>query len=360
MKNITVKLLALPLAILLATPAWGQSEGLEGTLRQMVKENAEGYLQPMVTAFGTGVNNGIFRIARPHKILGFDLTLNASFTAIPEAAQTYDFFIPSTDVETITFDIPGYAPVDVSLNLDTFYEQDRTVSTFFGPEFGSPDTDPISPDRAAVEAGIRSQLSDGGIPQFAIDLIAPSFADTIAEHLPDIEIGGVVNTSAFPMIMPQIGLGLPFGIELTFRGLPVEVPLDDSSSFSFSGYGIKIGLNRFIPTIPLVFPALSIGYYATNLNVADFITLNSSIISLQASKTVPFLTVYGGLGIENSKLVVDVTDLPLLDTNIEISGTNKLRFTVGGRLKLALLSINYDYNGGEYAAHNIGIGLTLR
>ena len=359
MKNIYAKLLLIPLIFSLATPAWGQDVGLEGILRQMVEKNAEGYLQPMVTAFGTGVNNGIFRIARPHKILGFDLTLNASFTAIPEAAQTFDFFIPSTDVETITFDIPGYTPVAVSLNLDDFYEQDRTVSTFFGPEFGSPDLDPITADPVAAEAAIRSQLAAGGIPQAAIDLIAPSFADTIAAHLPDIAISGVVNTSAFPMIMPQFGLGLPFDIELTLRGFP-EVSLDDSSSASFFGYGIKIGLNRFIPTLPLVFPALSIGYYATNLEVADFITVNNSILSLQVSKSVPFFTVYGGLGFENSKLVVDVTNLPLLDTNVEISGTNKLRYTAGFRLKLALLSINYDYNGGEYTAHNIGIGLTLR
>ncbi len=58
--------------------------------------------------------------------------------------------------------------------------------------------------------------------------------------------------------------------------------------------------------------------------------------------------------------MVDVTDLPLLDTNIEISGTNKVRMTVGGRLKLALLSINVDYNIGEYTAINAAIGLTLR
>lgn len=355
----TVKLLALPLAILLTTPAWGQDEDLEGTLRQMVEKNAEGYLQPMVTAFGIGVNNGIFRIARPHKILGFDLTLNASFTTIPEAAQTYDFFIPSTDVETITFEIPGYTPVDVSLNLDTFYEQDRTVSTFFGPDLNSEDLNPITVDQAAAEASISSQLAAGGIPQDAIDVLAPSFADTIAAYLPDIAIPGIINTPAFPMIMPQFGLGLPFGIEITVRGFP-EFSLDDSSSLSFFGYGIKIGLNRFIPTIPLVFPALSVGYYATNLNVGDFITLNSSIISLQVSKSVPLFTVYGGLGIESSKLVVDVTDLPLLDTNVEISGTNKLRYTVGGRLKLLLLSINIDYNKSDYVAWNLGVGLTLR
>ena len=359
MKKNILRMGTIVLAFSIASPVWGQDEGLEGTLRQMVEKNAEGYLQPMVTAFGTGVNNGIFRIARPHKILGFDLTINGSLTTIPKAAQTYDFFIPSTDVETITFEIPGYTPVDVSLNLDTFYEQDRTVSTFFGPNIDSEELNLITVDQAAAEAGIRSQLAAGGIPQSAIDLIAPSFADTITAHLPDIAIPGILNIAAFPMVMPQLGLGLPFGIELTLRGFP-EIPLGDSSFIAFSGYGIKIGLNRFIPTIPLVFPAISIGYYATNLNLDDFITLNSSIISLQVSKSVPFLTVYGGLGIENSKLVVDVTDLPLLDTDVEISGTNKMRLTVGGRLKLALLSINVDYNIGEYSAINAGIGLTLR
>ncbi len=102
----------------------------------------------------------------------------------------------------------------------------------------------------------------------------------------------------------------------------------------------------------------------TNLDLAGIIQASNSILTLQISKSVPFLTLYGGFGLENSKISVeyefDPGDIDPFLIEFELEGKNKTRFMVGARLKLAIISINADYNKGEYEAYNIGIGLTLR
>ena len=51
------------------------------------------------------------------------------------------------------------------------------------------------------------------------------------------------------------------------------------------------------------------------------------------------------------------TEIPV---KFSLDGDNKFRTTVGARLKLLFLSINYDYNMGELNTHNVGLGLTFR
>jgi len=344
--------------IMLAVPVSAQS--LEETLQDLIETNSELYLSPVVTAFGTGVNSGTFRIARPHKLLGFDLTLNASVTTIPEAAQTFEFYIaPDAEVTfPIQFPDPTIADVPVTLSLDDMYESDRTSATFFG----SDSANFIEVDEDKAYNVILSQIPSE-IPTAIIEAIEADIRQGIRNNIPALPTPpGIINTSGFPMIMPQFGLGLPFGIELTLRGIP-SIEIDSATTFSFFGYGGKIGLNQFVPTIPLVFPSFSLGYYATNLSLGDVVELNNSIITLQASKSVPFLTLYGGIGIENSSMDVNYTfeaGGPVEDISFSIEGDNKMRTMIGVRLKLALLSINADINKGEYDAYNFGIGLTFR
>ena len=46
--------------------------------------------------------------------------------------------------------------------------------------------------------------------------------------------------------------------------------------------------------------------------------------------------------------------------NFNLNGDNKFRTTMGVRLKLAIISINVDYNIGKLNTLNIGAGLTIR
>ena len=93
--------------------------------------------------------------------------------------------------------------------------------------------------------------------------------------------------------------------------------------------------------------------------------MKNSITTLQVSKSFPILTVYGGFGFESSSLDVDYTYTDEI-TNTEIpvkfslDGDNKFRTTFGARLKLAIISINVDYNIAEFNTVNCGVGLKFR
>ncbi|RMF07136.1 MAG: hypothetical protein D6762_08160 [Candidatus Neomarinimicrobiota bacterium] len=313
-----------------------------------------------------GVNSGTFHTARPHKMLGFDVTINVAATMITDAGKTYDFYIPPSNVD-IPIDVSGVGSYTVTLNLDDVYESDRTSSTLFG-EKTSHD---ITVDEAAASAAIYGSLAQqSGLSQDQIQSLVPAstISGLLTDYVPTIKTPQGFNLPAFPMVMPQASIGLPMSIELSVRGFP-KMPAGDLGDLSFFGFGGKIGLNQFIPIPNLVLPRVSVGYYYTNLDLGSIISVKNSISTLQISKSIPFLTVYGGVGLESSSMDVSYdyqyTDPATQETSTDnvsftMDGKNTFRTIVGVRLKLAILSINADYNMGEFNTANIGVGLTLR
>ncbi len=353
MKKHTTRLLAIALSFTFAVPAAGQ--GIAETLKSLLEDNARGYMGPISTAFGTAVNSGTYHRAKPHKVLGFDLTINIAVATVPESGQFYDFIVP----EQIT--LPLYiAAVDQTFDIvmngaDLYAGNNFRSATFFGPD----SVFDIVPNSSYAVDQVQSAL-EGQVPQLVIDNAASAIQSAITENLTLLTPPGI-DFPALLMPIPQVSVGLPFSTEVTLGGFSMTA---GESDISFSRFGAKVGLNQFIPTIPLVFPAVSVGFYATNLDLGGVVTANNSIITLQASKSVPFLTIYGGFGIENSSIEVDYTfvDEALGEVPIAFSldGENSFRTTIGFRLKLLLLSLHGDYSIGEYSATTVGIGLTLR
>ena len=76
---------------------WGDATG---AITQLVGRNAEGYLSPIGTILGTDMNSGFYRKASPHKILGFDFTIDMVYAMAPEGQTTYNFMIPSGPEDT--------------------------------------------------------------------------------------------------------------------------------------------------------------------------------------------------------------------------------------------------------------------
>ena len=67
-------------------------------ITSLVGRNAEGYLTPFSTMMGTSMNSGFYRKASPHKILGFDITLDIAYGLAPPGQTTYDFVIPDDSI----------------------------------------------------------------------------------------------------------------------------------------------------------------------------------------------------------------------------------------------------------------------
>ena len=340
----------------------GYSQTLSETMETMVKKNTQGYLGPMVTAFGMGLNSGTYHNAKPHKLLGFDFKLGVSMTTITDDGKTFDFVLPDADIP-LSFTIDG-ATHPISVNPVDVYGSNRTSSTMFGDT--TRNAIEVNTD-AAIDIIAGQLATSTGFSEAEIKTMYNSeITSAIEDNIPTIYTPPGFNLPAVPMVVPQVSIGLIKDIELTFRGMPA-VPIGDMGEFTFSGFGGKIGLNQFIPIPSIALPRIALGYYMTNLAVGDMIKMKNSIITLQASKSIPFLTVYGGFGLENSSLDISYTYIDGDDTmpiNVPIKftleGENKFRTTIGARLKLAIITINADYNIGEFNTVNFGAGLTLR
>ena len=69
------------------------------SITSLVGRNAEGYLAPLGTMMGSGMNSGFYRKASPHKILGFDTTLDFAYSMAPAGQTTYNFYIPNDSID---------------------------------------------------------------------------------------------------------------------------------------------------------------------------------------------------------------------------------------------------------------------
>ncbi len=338
-----------------------QAADLEETISIMAGNNAEVYLAPLATAFGTNVNSGLFSSAKPHKILGFDVTMNVAFSQIPDDDTHYQFVISSEDIQ-FTESFTG-EDITVSLNPNELYEDNRTAATIFGPDRSYT----IAVDHDEAVDDIAMQIA-GELPNTTAEQVKTLYGNEINAFiqtaLPPISTPKGFDIDLMPMIIPQVALGLPYDVEVMLRGAP-PLKAGDLGEFSYFGYGAKIGLNQFLPLENPLYPRLSLGYYGMHLNLDDIVESHNHIISLQASKSFPFLTVYGGYGLESSEVDVEYdyyTNELTPPTKIEFSldGSNESRVLLGARIKVFLFSVNLDYNMGEYESYNMGISIALR
>ncbi|MBT3250692.1 MAG: hypothetical protein HOB17_02240 [Candidatus Marinimicrobia bacterium] len=352
MSSIKIKMVALGLVFSMSTMTIGQ--GLEGTIQQLVETNGIEYISPLVTAFGTGMNSGTFSTANSHKLLGFDVSINAALVSIPSEANTFTFFIPDNIPFSLDLSNDGLGTYDFTFDGNQLYPGARKSSTFFGKKVSNT----IAADASYLEGSLEDQLvADGVNPTIAANL-ASTYASSTANELNILTPVGF-DFSNLPTLMPSVSIGLPYDIELTLRGAP-EIDSEDIGKVSFIGYGAKIGLNRFIPMDIGVLPRLSVGYYINTLKVGDIIDAESTILNIQASKKLLFLTVYGGYGIESTTVDIDYTHDDGTDVSFTVDGKNENRFLVGARMKMLFFSFNVDYNVGEYNAINAGLSFSFR
>jgi len=122
-----------------------------------------------------GVNSGTFHTAKPHKMLGFDVTLNVAATSIGDAGLTYDFVLPNADID-VPLTLGTYGSFTVSINPDQVYSTDRKAPTLFG----SKDANTISVDATAATDVIANQLAADPSMPLTADQIKTQFGSDIS------------------------------------------------------------------------------------------------------------------------------------------------------------------------------------
>ncbi|MEK6565940.1 MAG: DUF6588 family protein [Bacteroidota bacterium] len=327
MKKINILALGVALAIFVA-PAFGQDLGSQ--LAKVAGKNAESYLSPFLSGLGADLNSGFYHSADLHGTLGFDVGIKFGVTLVKDADKTFDFELPAT----ISFN---------SINLTAGQDYDQVVT-------GSP---------TAVGG-------TGGIP-VKVKSTSPLVAlrgQTIFTTPPGFDL------SIVPLAVPQVSVGLPFGLEVIGRFIPT-IKAGDAGKVSFVGFGLRHDIDQYIPLFPV---DIAVHFMTQKLTFNDnsdkkIMSASATAFGVEVSKSLVLLTVYGGFQIESSKWEVEpfkykYTDDPLVpkvdSPGFSIDGKNKSRFHAGVRLLLLFINVHADYSFAPNPVATAGVGITFR
>jgi len=370
-KRITKALLTgILFSFLVSSSAFAQVDDV-GRILQASREDANilvsEYLKPFGSGFGASINTGWTNTAKPHKKFGFDITITTGLAVVPGSDKSFDVN-------------------QIGLQQLELESGPSTLQTINGAD------DVQTSTLAAYETinGQRTKLFEFDMP-----------TGTGFGYVPAPEI--------------KAGLGLIKDTEIMVRYVP-EVSIDEYGTFQQFGFGAKHGINQWLPGGNLLPVDISVMAGYTNLTVtSDFsitaedvitdpnntenpfagqpstwegqkveIDTDAFTINALVGKSLPVISVYGGIGFETSTmsigtpgtyptivpnpdfetdpqnedpLLVDTIEQPI---DVELEGGNSFHALAGFRLKLAIFHISASYTVSNYSTLNAGFGFTFR
>ena len=317
------------------------------------------YLRPYANILGSNLNGGWYNTAKPHKPLGFDITLTVNAAWAPPSASTFDLS---------------------ALEINGHYNA----------------SSPITPTVAGKEDDNRPELQ-----YFMAHPVSNEDIEVARFSMPN---GTGINT--LPLPMAQLGIGLPFGTEITGRFLP-SINIGNAGNIGLWGVGLKHSILQWIPglkRLPVFDITAQAGYtrlltYANlnfrpeNLDAQDQTThdplrfknqridlgVEALTVNLIFSQSLPVITFYQGIGYSSTNTNValignfpfvslDNSGNPVVTDNdivtdpfsIAIQNNKNLRLNAGFRIKLGLLTIQADYTKANYSVLTTGFGISFR
>ncbi len=302
----------------------------------------EKYMSTAVEGMLSGLNNGWYHTAKPHKKFGFDISILANAAMVSSSSETFQF--DASDYKYLSLESGS-----------------SVINTIMGSENNS-------------EIGIR-------IPEANNYKIASfTMPDGIGSELP-------LNAVPSPMIQGSIGLFL--NTDLSIRYLP-EIKTDDVEG-NLIGFGIKHDLMQYFG--PLEKLPLNVSIFAgfSSMNATYFIdeinglegenqqaTFDLKAYTVQAigSLDFPVITVYGGIGYDKGTSNLQLNGSYVLEYTIEATNTtisetvvdpvnmdfdtSGARATLGARLNIGFFKIFGDYSVKEYNTITAGIAFSFR
>ena len=295
-----------------------QTVAAQTTEIQEVEQLVTNYISPLPNALGAGLNNAWWTTAKPHKKLGFDISL--SITPII---------------------IPG---VDKSFNIgnEGSFTGGKTATIFGG-----------------INEGGAVNYEDSTIP------------------MPN---GVGISFVATPML--QAGIGLPLKTEIDFRYSPeFKTKYFNLGLIGLGVKHDLLQWIPVLNKLPIDLSVMA-GHTRLNtgFDIQDQgidLNVKATTINLLLSKKVALLTAYTGIGYNHTSSNIDVTldeqntsfflnnipDFNLSElTTIEFANHTDLKANIGARLQLALLTINASYTvtHSGYKLYTAGVGVSLR
>lgn len=322
----------------------------------------ENYLRPYANIMGANLNAGWYNTAKPHKLGGFDITANVSIAYAPTSALTYDL---------------------TNLGLNASFDPNESIAP-----------------TAAGTMDVRPELV------YSTQVNNPLTDVTESHELARVTHPNGAGFDFLPLPMAQASIGLFKGTDLTLRYVP-ELRIMDYGRIGVFGIGGRHSVSQWIPVVnKLKFINIAIqgGYTkvttaaqlnmkpiaevpASELHNWDDQFLNMDIsgwtVNLIASQSIPVITVYEGIGYSSSlvdfallghypinaivtegddfgKTTYNIVEDPIPEGDMRVENFNNLRLNAGVRIKLALLTIHYDFTKTLYATHTVGVGISFR
>jgi hypothetical protein len=297
---------------------------------------AQGYMEPVLNAIGSGLNQGWYNTAATHKKLGFDLTLSVSSIQFPSEDSFYK--VDNTRLNTLKLVSPT----------------DGNVPTFVGPE-----TTPTY------------RYKD---PTTGLEIPGSDFQGPPGVGLSEIPLGGL------PVPTLNLGIGIPWNTDVKLRYGTLS---QAEAKVNLFGFAIQHDIKQHIPglkELPFDLSAL-FGYTSFNTEIAFDPTGNpdqlgkadftATTIQAIVGKKISVLTLYGSLGYNFSSGtfkasgVYDTGAPPpaaatMTDPVSISSSVNGPRATAGLRLKLAVFTFHGDYTFQRYNTLTVGFGIAVR
>lgn len=306
------------------------------------------YLSPLASGVGAGFSSGWINRAKTHRPLGFSIQIRSGLALVPE--QDEDFNLTDLSLsDQVSITSPG--------NLD----EPNLSPTISGL------------DQQGPELTLTDETTGIDISRFRM----PAGAEL----------------DKIPTPYVQASLGLIKNIEITGRFMPEVSFVDDFGEFNMWGFGGKATLNRWLPfgdRLPFDV-AIAGGFNRTNITAnlevlpengnmappetfqdqtAD-LTFDSFVGSAVIGKTLPFMSLFTGVGFQNSEMdaqlkgtfpVPTLTGTETLVDPISFSkdGENSVHGIVGVQFKVALLTLSAEFTMAQYQTLNAGLGISFR
>jgi hypothetical protein len=271
---------------------------IDELLSRYAGENGEGYVEPLVTGFGAGLNSGLYNSARVSRF-GVKVTLETRFM------------------------------------LMLFSEDQKTFEASTGGSFNPPATVDAP---TIVGDGRGAEVSgDGGT----------------VYHFP-----GGLEMDALYLACPQLTVGSFFGTEGTVRF--VTIPLgDDLGRMTLWGFGGRHSLSQYIMMCPV---DLALGASYQKFTLGDVMDASMTSIYVVAGKSLPVVNLYAGLGYETCKMhveyVFEVEDVEE-DVAFDVEGKNRFRATIGMGVRLLVANVSADLSLGRQTVVSLGLGFGI-
>lgn len=331
-----------------------------GSILQSGREDANtlarAYLEPFGSGFGASLNTGWTNTAKPHSKLGFDLTVSSGLAIVPGSAKSFNV----NELGLQKLQLEGTNPISPTINGN-----DETGALLAAYERGE----------KFLEFNMPEGTGFGYVPAPMIKGAVGIVKDTeiMVRYMPEYEVGDFGSFNMF-------GVGAKHGINQWLPGGNL-LPIDLSVMFGYTGMEVSSDFD-VTPDQVIEDQQRTENTYSASQWEGQGITMNTDAWTINAlvGKTLPVVSVYGGVGYEASTFnittpgsyptvvpketpdpqepfTVEAVDKPI---DLSIDGDNGFRALAGFRLRFAIFHISGSYTLSNYSSFNLGAGISFR